>query len=273
MGALPIQSSKMEGHGAWQRFGSKPKPSPATLTHTATHSRARRLLTPADPPSTAGQRSARCPRRSLTMPLSWHRRAPRAPRRTQPLRKERHRGRADRAAAGLAVRRGPPTHSPRRTRPSPAPPARTPTPSPPTLHAAPSHPIPSPPLPALLAGRRSVPTPRSTTPGPQPAALTGAAPPARPGAANPEPPAPPPAPRRSNQQQDGGRRRGGALGRAVIATAPSNARPAALRGNRQPSPSRRGRSRRADRPRRTSVKPKAAPPLCEQGPPPDGRAR
>lgn len=145
MGALAIQSSKMEGHGAWQRFGSKPKPSPATLTHTATRSRARRLLTPADPPSTAGQRSARCPRRSLTMPLSWHRRAPRAPRRTQPLRKERHRGRADRAAAGLAVRRGPPTHSPRRTRPSPAPPARTPTPSPPTLHAAaplpPSHPL------------------------------------------------------------------------------------------------------------------------------------
>lgn len=160
MGALPIQSSKMEGHGAWQRFGSKPKPSPATLTHTATHSRARRLLTPADPPSTAGQRSARCPRRSLTMPLSWHRRAPRAPRRTQPLRKERHRGRADRAAAGLAVRRGPPTHSPRRTRPSPAP---HPLPTHPSRGRA-APPIPSPLLLSPLSSRGGAPCPPPAAP-------------------------------------------------------------------------------------------------------------
>lgn len=212
------------------------------------------------------------------MPLSWHRRAPRAPRRTQPLQKEGHRGRAARAAAGLAARRDPPTSSPKRTRPGSSRRARTPTPprsstTPPRrsprpipTRPVPTHPTPFPPL-----------SPRGATlrarPSAQPASLTGAAPPARPGAGNPEPPAPPPAPRRSNQQQDGGRRGGGPQGRAVIATAPSNTRPAALCGNQQPSPSRRGRSGRVDRSEQTSVKPKTAPPLSERGPPPDGRAR
>lgn len=60
---------------------------------------------------------------------------------------------------------------------------------------------------------------------------------------------------------------------AVIATAPSKARPAASCGNPKPNPTHRARSGNADSSKPPSLKRRAAPPLSVRGLPPDGRAR